>query len=62
MTKKKVIPHEDKTIIVKGKEDTIKCQDEFLNGDCICICQECGTKFIGSEESYFCIVCLNEFY
>ena len=61
MAKKKVVPHEDK------KKHSQCCaiapiEDEFINGDFICRCVECNTKFIGKEDSYFCAVCLNEFY
>ena len=60
--KNKIHAHEDPIIYVHTKADTVKSQDEFNNGDHICVCVECGTKFIGMGDSYFCIKCLNEYF
>jgi hypothetical protein len=59
---RKQIPCEDRRFAIQPHADTSKGQDEFQNGDCICICYECNKKFIGMINSYFCPTCLNEIY
>jgi len=54
-------PQEDPKTYVHAVADTVKAQDEFNNGDCICTCAECGTRFIGMNYSLFCIKCINEY-
>jgi hypothetical protein len=61
MTRKKK-PHEDKTVYVVAAENVVNILDEFLHGDFICTCHECGIRFIGMEDSYFCASCLKEIY
>ena len=59
---KRIIPKEDTARAIKCGPDPDKAKDEFINGDCICTCQECGIKFIGNKDSYFCPSCINEYF
>jgi hypothetical protein len=60
--KKKQTPREDGSVEPIPKIDSLKAQDEFQSGSYLCTCVECGSVFIGREESYLCIHCINEYY